>query len=104
LLHHNIEFAVVLSACRSTTPVSTFDRGAIEGARVAEVPLPATTPFDATPNARAAYLESYRDGYRSGLVSFNVLFSAHFHSVFTASEAERRALNFGWHEPKANSR
>lgn len=27
--------------------------------------LPATTPFDASPIARMAYLDAYRDGYRS---------------------------------------
>ena len=104
--------AVTLTACRSTKPTSAYDPGAqLAAARVADVPLPTATPFDATPDARAAYLESYRDGYRSGLVSFNVLFgqpaesasfyaartngwrtgasagfSAHLHSTFTRSQ------------------
>jgi hypothetical protein len=39
----------------------------VAAGRAAQVPLPTTTPFDATPEARAAYLESYRDGYRSAL-------------------------------------
>lgn len=67
--------AVVLTACRSTKPASASGPDEkLAAAMTATVPLPATTPFDAMPEARAAYLESYCDGYRSGLVSFNVLF------------------------------
>jgi len=40
----------------------------------ADVPMPSTTPFDSSPDSRAAYLEAYRDGYRSGLTSLNVEF------------------------------
>ena len=39
-----------------------------------DVPLPSTTPFDASPDSRTTYLEAYRDGYRSGLTSLNVEF------------------------------
>ena len=35
------------------------------------VPLPQTTPVDANPMARAAYLEAYRDGYRSARMGDN---------------------------------
>jgi hypothetical protein len=67
--------AVTLTACRSTKQTSAYDSTEhLAAARIADVPLPATTPFDATPAARAAYLDSYRDGYRSGLVSFSILF------------------------------
>ncbi len=33
-------------------------------ASVAKVPLPAKTPYDQNPKARAAYLDGYRAGYR----------------------------------------
>ena len=46
----------------------------IDAARNTDVPIPSTTPFDSSPESRAAYLDAYRDGYRSALVSLNVLF------------------------------
>jgi hypothetical protein len=33
----------------------------------AVVAQPASTPFDANPMARAAYLDAYRDGYRAAI-------------------------------------
>ena len=67
----------VLVGCRSPQPISSDDSmQRLAAARVAEVPLPATTPFDSESAARAAYLDAYKDGYRSGLVSLNVLFQA----------------------------
>ena len=108
----SIAAVVTLTACSSTKQTGAHDPvEQLAAARIAEVPLPVATPFDATPDARAAYLESYRDGYRSGLVSFNVLFgypaegasyyaartngwhtggaagfSAHLHSAFRTSQ------------------
>ena len=50
--------ACVLGACSSPP------KQAARNHRV-EVPLPATTPFDASPEDRAAYLDGYREGYAS---------------------------------------
>ena len=36
------------------------------------VPLPSTTPFDDDADARAMYLDWYRDGYRSGLTGVSI--------------------------------
>jgi hypothetical protein len=64
-----------LSACRSQQQAGGYDpMRELRSAQQAEVPLPATTPFDSSPETRAAFLESYRYGYRSGLVSLNVQF------------------------------
>ena len=85
--------AVALAACRAAQQASACDPAErLAAARIAEVPLPAATPFDETPDARAAYLESYRDGYRSGLVSFNVLFGQPEPSV-----SYYAARTNGWH-------
>jgi len=66
---------LVLAACKSPESSSgSFSVHQLEAARKAEVPLPASTPFDEAPNSRAAYLEAYRDGYRSGLVEYKVVF------------------------------
>jgi hypothetical protein len=85
--------AVTLTACRSTQQSSAYDPAEqLAAARIADVPLPAATPFDAMPDARAAYLDSYRDGYRSGLVSFNVLIGQP-----NASASYYAARTNGWH-------
>jgi hypothetical protein len=62
-----------LAACRSQHPTSAHSTEELRVAQQTEVPLPLATPFDSSPEHRAAYLESYSYGYRSGLVSLNVL-------------------------------
>src|SRR4051794_9606823 len=58
-----------LVGCHSQPQKSSYDpMQQLAAARIAHVPLPATTPFDSAPDARAAYLDAYREGYRSGLV------------------------------------
>src|SRR6185369_12824691 len=64
---------LTLAGCKSQSQTGVDLSQKLAAARGAEVPLPATTPFDSSPNERAAYLEAYCDGYRSGLVSLNVL-------------------------------
>ena len=71
----SLPILLLLSGCQSQNAAKgDLATHQLDAARNADVPLPSITPFDATPEARAAYLEAYRDGYRSGLVSFNVLF------------------------------
>ena len=66
---------LLLSASQSQSHAKCEDAmQQLDAARNADVPIPSTTPFDSTPEFRAAYLDAYRDGYRSGLVSLNVLF------------------------------
>lgn len=85
--------AVTLTACQSAKQRTAYDPDTqLAAARSADVPVPATTPFDATPEARAAYLESYCDGYRTGLVSFNILFGKP-----AASASHYAARTNGWH-------
>ena len=70
----SLPILLLLGACQSLKPVNSD--GATPSMAVilsAEVPLPATTPFDSLPGARAAYLEAYCDGYHSGLTSLNML-------------------------------
>ena len=67
------------SPSRTLYPYVKNDTGSgvtqqITAAWNADVPMPPTTPFDSSPDKRAAYLEAYRDGYRSSLTSANVLF------------------------------
>jgi len=64
---------LILAGCKSESRTGIDPVQELAAAKVAAVPLPATTPFDSLPGERAAYLEAYRDGYRSGLVSLNVL-------------------------------
>jgi|SRR5690242_18573040 len=64
---------LILAGCKSEPQTGIDPAQELAAAKVAVVPLPATTPFDSLPSERAAYLEAYRDGYRSGLVSLNVL-------------------------------
>ena len=64
---------LTLAGCKSQPQAGIDPAQELAAARVAEVPLPATTPFDSLPDEQAAYLEAYCDGYRSSLVSLNVL-------------------------------
>ena len=66
---------VFLAACQSDKTADAYPP--VDGlavARNAQVPLPATTPFDDTPPLRTEYLEAYRDGYRSGLTGMYMTF------------------------------
>ncbi len=64
-----------LSACQSEPPANVYaPSDDLAAARSAPVPIPATTPFDATPQLRAEYLAAYQDGYRSGLTGMNIQF------------------------------
>src|SRR5262245_54262383 len=59
-------FAV--SACRTAPRVNA--REPVTDPASAEVPSPASTPFDGIADARAAYLQGYREGYSSGFPGF----------------------------------
>jgi hypothetical protein len=39
--------------------------GSVDKKEIAEVPVPAVTPFDSNQLERQIYLDSYKDGYRS---------------------------------------
>jgi hypothetical protein len=66
---------VLLPACQSDRPANIYTPGnSLTVARDATVPVPATTPFDGTPQLRAEYVAGYQDGYRSGLTGMNILF------------------------------
>ena len=56
------------SACKTGQRVNS--RGPVTDTASFEVPLPASTPFDDIPDARAAYLQWYREGYRMGFPGF----------------------------------
>jgi hypothetical protein len=64
-----------LAACQSDHSANVPPPAdVLADARNAPVPMPVTTPFDATPRLRDEYLEAYRDGYRSGLTGMNIIF------------------------------
>jgi len=70
-------FAMLLSlpACQSGKPRNVYaPANELAVARSAQVPTPATTPFDANPQLKTEYLDAYHDGYRSGLTGMNILF------------------------------
>ena len=56
------------SACKTGQRVNARAPGTATAS--VEVPLPAFTPFDGTPDAQAAYLQCYRDGYCIGFPGF----------------------------------
>jgi hypothetical protein len=70
-----LSMLVSLTACQSDKSADVYPP--VDGlavARTAPVPTPVTTPFDASPQLRAEYLEAYQDGYRSGLMGMNIIF------------------------------
>ena len=70
----SLPLLLLLGACQSLKRANPGEATPCLAAILsAEVPLPATTPFDSQPEARAAYLEAYCDGYHSGLASLNLL-------------------------------
>jgi hypothetical protein len=77
---------VFLPACQSDRPANVY-AAPVDGlavARSAQVPTPATTPFDATPQQRTEYVNAYQDGYRSGLTGMSILFRKPSDTVQTA--------------------
>ena len=56
-----------------SVPGATFSKNGIT------VPLPIQTPFDNSPEARAAYLESFEHGFRIGYAGY----TASYHMTYT---------------------
>jgi hypothetical protein len=61
---------VLLAASACKTGQHANSRRTVTDTGSGEVPLPASTPFDGTSQARAAYLQGYREGYCSGFPGF----------------------------------
>jgi hypothetical protein len=94
--------SLAFTGCKSQSQTGVDASQQLAAARIAEVPLPAATPFDSLPNERTAYLEAYRDGYRSGLVSLSILIGYpaigdSFYSVRTYGWHSGASAGFGAH-------
>lgn len=59
---------LAVSACKTTQRVNS--REPVTDTASVEVPLPASTPFDGISDARASYLQGYREGYSNGFPGF----------------------------------
>jgi hypothetical protein len=57
---------LAVSACKTTQRVNSREPVTAS----VEVPPPASTPFDGIADARAAYLQNYREGYSTGFPGF----------------------------------
>jgi len=84
-------FVTGCASSRKSGPdsLSDYHRRLVEVASFA-VPLPKVTPYDANPEERAAYLDSFGQGYRSGLIGWRV-------SHCLTDVAHREARIKGWY-------
>ena len=70
---HTLAIVILLglTACAAVDPKPSNATAASTLKKESTVPLPAHTPFDDDPEARAAYLESFEHGYRIGLAGYH---------------------------------